>query len=328
VTYGDKTTGFHRLQVGSVAFPSGEFRAITRDLNSYDSVSVSGDGRSIAAVVKQGGYDVYAMSADGIGTARALSSHQDLNFVEWESDNTLLTDDGARLFRVGAESDGTSSVFYEDRQHPFVTGAVRCGPSAIAFTAVGAGKDSNVWLMQKSDSAVRQLTDGVNNFAQFCSPDGQWVYYLDETTHALNRVSAQGGKAERLQGPKQNSIAGLSLDGTLLARFVSASAGPQLLVESASNGQVVRQLTPDASVANATHRPRFLPDGRSVAYIVSDRGVDNIVVQALDGGSARPLTNFTSDHIRDFAFSPRGDQLAVIKGHFDSDAVLLREPRH
>ena len=113
----------------------------------------------------------------------------------------------------------------------------------------------------------------------------------------------------------------------MLARFVSAPAGPQLLVESASNGQVVKQLTPDARVGNATHRPRFLPDGRSIAYVVSDRGVNNIVVQALDGGTARPLTNFTSDHIRDFAFSPRGDQLAVVKGHFDSDAVLLQQAK-
>jgi Tol biopolymer transport system component len=327
VTYGDKATGFHRLQVGSVEFPSGEVRPITRDVNSYDSLSVSGDGESIAAVVKQGGYDAYVMSVDGSGTARALSSHQDLNFVAWESDSTLLTDDGARVLRVATSGDAGDTVVYEDRQHPFVTGAMSCGPSAIAFTAVGAGKDSNVWLMQRTDSGLKQLTNGINNFAQFCSPDGQWVYYLDETTHALNRVSVQGGGTEKLAGPKQNSIAGSSPDGSLLARFVTTAGGAELLIQNASTGHTEKQMKPDARVATAPHAPRFLPDGRSVAYIVSDRGVDNIVVQPLDGGTPRQLTRFASDRIRDFAFSPHGDQIAMVRGHFDSDAVLLQQAK-
>jgi len=39
------------------------------------------------------------------------------------------------------------------------------------------------------------------------------------------------------------------------------------------------------------------------------------------------LTNFTSDRIRTFQFSPDGKTLAVTRLHVVSDVVLLRETR-
>jgi Tol biopolymer transport system component len=68
----------------------------------------------------------------------------------------------------------------------------------------------------------------------------------------------------------------------------------------------------------------FLPSGKAVAYVVREKGVDNLWMQPLDGTPRRPLTHFTAERIAGFAFSKDGSQLGIKRGHADSDAVLLR----
>jgi Tol biopolymer transport system component len=69
----------------------------------------------------------------------------------------------------------------------------------------------------------------------------------------------------------------------------------------------------------------FTPDGKSLAYAIRDKGVDNIWVQPLDGTAGRQITNFTSENIATFQWSPDGKTLAVARTQRTSDVVLLRE---
>ncbi len=67
------------------------------------------------------------------------------------------------------------------------------------------------------------------------------------------------------------------------------------------------------------------PDGKTVAYVIRDQGVDNIWAQPLDGSPGHQITNFTSERIADFQWSPDGKTLAVARTHDTSDVVMLRE---
>jgi len=60
-------------------------------------------------------------------------------------------------------------------------------------------------------------------------------------------------------------------------------------------------------------------------YIIRDQGVDNIFEQPIDGSPGRQITNFTSEHIAQFHWSPDGNALAVARTHNTSDVVLLQE---
>lgn len=80
-----------------------------------------------------------------------------------------------------------------------------------------------------------------------------------------------------------------------------------------------------AGGTGVTNAISFTPDGKSVAYIIRDHGVDNIWVQPLDGSPGRQITNFPSEHIAEFQWSPDGKTLAVARTHDTSDVVLLRE---
>jgi hypothetical protein len=54
-------------------------------------------------------------------------------------------------------------------------------------------------------------------------------------------------------------------------------------------------------------------------------GADNLWLQPLDGSRGRQITNFKSDGISSFRFSPDGKTLGVMSSHGESDVVLLRD---
>jgi len=70
---------------------------------------------------------------------------------------------------------------------------------------------------------------------------------------------------------------------------------------------------------------RFSHDGKSVVYSFRHAGVDDLWSQPLDGTPGKQLTDFKSEHITDFHWSFDGSQLGVIRGHTDSDVVLIRD---
>ena len=69
----------------------------------------------------------------------------------------------------------------------------------------------------------------------------------------------------------------------------------------------------------------FAPAGNAIVYKVREKGVDNLWMQPLDGSAYKQLTHFTAERIARFAFSPDGSQIAIERGHNESDAVLLRD---
>jgi Tol biopolymer transport system component len=91
----------------------------------------------------------------------------------------------------------------------------------------------------------------------------------------------------------------------------------------ANNGQTVKLLDYE--------RPpngwiRFSRDGKGIVYPVSERGIENLWLQPMDGSKGRQLTNFTAEQIGNgFHWSPDGSKLGVIRGHLDSDVILIRD---
>ena len=64
-----------------------------------------------------------------------------------------------------------------------------------------------------------------------------------------------------------------------------------------------------------------------VVYATRDNDLDNLWLQPLDGTQGRQVTDFKSERIRDFHWSFDGKQLAMVRGHTDSDVVLIRDAK-
>jgi len=67
------------------------------------------------------------------------------------------------------------------------------------------------------------------------------------------------------------------------------------------------------------------PGENSVVYVINENGVDNLWVQPLGGAAGHLLTQFGSELITDFHWSPDGKHLAVAREHDVADVVLLSE---
>jgi Tol biopolymer transport system component len=72
---------------------------------------------------------------------------------------------------------------------------------------------------------------------------------------------------------------------------------------------------------------RWTPDGRNLVYIVIRDKITNLVLQPIDGSATRPLTDFKSGSIYNFAFSTDGARLYLARGYDIHDAVIIRNFR-
>jgi Tol biopolymer transport system component len=220
----------------------------------------------------------------------------------------------------------------------------RCGDRYIVLSWAfhGGTNQIHVWRTNADGSNPTQITNGLFASSLVCSTDGKWVYYFDGA--GPKRTPVAGGQTETVPGSKVQGMYAIwgetvSPDGKRLIfnADVNAPDNPQLAlskfaVVSLDSGSPSPPLflQPDPRIARGTgagftNPMTFTPDGKYVAYVVRDQDVDNIFVQSLDGSAGHQITNFTSQHISEFQWSPDGTTLAVARAQNTSDVVLLQE---
>jgi Tol biopolymer transport system component len=194
---------------------------------------------------------------------------------------------------------------------------------AIVFVSI-RGDVRHLWTMDADGRNARQLTDGSGETKPQVTPDGQFVVYNATTDFSMWRVPLAGGTPVRLTDSYAREPA-VSPDGSLIAynlRDRQAAQQWKIVVIPAGGGpprKIFDRQRGDYQIMELN----WTPEGRSITYEVSHRGVSNIWGQPLDGGTAAQLTHFTADYIYGFAWSRLDNQLAVVRGDWDSDVLLL-----
>jgi Tol biopolymer transport system component len=184
----------------------------------------------------------------------------------------------------------------------------------------------NVWREDASGGNLKQLSSDRVAFDPLCSPDSKWVYYLEGGTGKLWRVPIEGGASQKISDLSASGWADVSPDGATAAfATVDHAAGHQtkIALVDTSTGKTRSMLPFERQ--RVTDSFRFSHDGKGVIYDVRANGVDNLWEQSLDGSPGRQLTSFKVEHIWDFRYSPDGRRIALIRGHNDSDVVLMRD---
>jgi Tol biopolymer transport system component len=70
---------------------------------------------------------------------------------------------------------------------------------------------------------------------------------------------------------------------------------------------------------------QWLPNGRELSYIRNEGGYSNIWSYNLDTGESKQITNFNSDQIYSYAWSPDYKQIACQRGSRTSDVIVISE---
>jgi len=348
VRYTEKGPSLRRGQIGLIGRRGGAIQPVTRDVNAYEALTVSADGKVAATVQIRSAQSLTMLAGSGkpVGTsAESMAGTQDVQMVAWTGDGKTLVSDGQSVRRIRPDG-GLESTLLNDA-NGWIAGTAGCGNRyiVVAWSFHGGTNDTAIWRANVDGSNLKQLTSGSFDIHPVCSPDGRWVYYYGGEPHFLMRVPVEGGNPEPVPNSDVPRMFGggaghaVSPDGKLLVfnADVNVPEGPSALSRLAivnldSNAQPTpRLIAPDPRMAggpssdNFNNNLSFAPDGKSVAYIVRDKGVDNIFVQPLDGTPGSQITSFTSDNISHFQWSPDGKTLAVARVHKASDVVLLRE---
>jgi eukaryotic-like serine/threonine-protein kinase len=322
-------------QIGFVRSTGGEIEPITRDTNRYATLTLSADGKTIGTVLMRSYATVSVLSKGEsyFGEPRTVltqaSEFNDWSWLGWSAHGNLLVSSLGRLLALGIDRQNQTQLLADSRA--LIVAPSSCGADYLVLTwALHGGSNSwNIWRTNADGSNPVRLTNGKDDRYPVCSPDQNWVYYVDRADNRICRVPLDGsGKTELIypitQGYSFAPGSSISTDGKTLAIALTGSQEVGVKIAVFDLGSLGSPRMLDAS--HYWGSLQFTPDGRSLAYAIRENGVGNVWVQPLiDGSPAHPITDFKSEQIWSFSLSQDGKRLAVMRGHFDSDVVLLQE---
>jgi serine/threonine protein kinase/Tol biopolymer transport system component len=325
-------TSFSRHEIVEISYRDRKVRAVTHDIGDYGSLSLSADGLMLATVLGQSHFDLFAEPASDPGRSQAqqITTGARLSSFAWTPDGQMILDgDALNLFNP---DNGSKTPLTSPKQDGVAFWPSACANGRyVVFTLMGHGgvRTEPVWRMDAGGGNLKQLSDGKRDWYPVCSPDGKWVYYSDQFNGAkLTRVPLDGGKSERLSELPAYQF-DISPDGKLAAfdTFASPSIAKKQLalvpVDSPGNTKILdlqRSVPTNGAV-------RFAHDGKAVFYNFHDQEAENLWLQPLDDSPGKQITNFKTEQITDFHCSFDGSKLGMLRGHTDSDVVLLEEAK-
>jgi len=323
VTFSNLDLQFRRNQMALITYPGGQFHPITSDTNDYQTVSVASDGSTIAAVMSQPSREVYVSSGDksDYSDARVLPSDDLTNAVSWTKDGRLLLEKDSTTSVAGMDGKVSSSLPQLAGQ-PF-----GCSDGRIVFLRANMQDLSlTIWRSESDGTGLLQLSHGEDDEQPLCSPDAKWVFYTDQTTRTLMKVSLEGGAAVPVSTSQveRRGLYDFSPDGQtlVLGSYDFKVQKPTISLILSDSGKVLRTFEYDV---RHNGRLLFSPDGKAIVYPIRDKGVDNLWLQPLDGGPGHQLTHFDSLKIYSYQWSMDRKQLALVRGDSPSDVVLIKD---
>jgi serine/threonine protein kinase len=322
-------TNFNRAQISYLSYPDGKLSSVTRDTNDYSYLSVAATGRLVSAILSESRWNLYVMPGSGspASQARQLSATAPDTNLGWTKDNQILDDHGNSLHLTNPATGTKAEIATEQGApggNPF---ACADGRYIVFDMAFHAGEPaSHVWRMDAAGGGLKQLTTGTEENHAECSSDGRWVYYIERSNEQnLMKVPIDGGPAQTVSTLPVVNQFDISPDGKLAVFETLQHSGEhkeKLAIVSTESGQPDQSLDFEHELFGP---PRFSPDGKGVVYASRENGVDNLWSQPIDGSKGRYITDFKTEHIYDFHWSFDGKQLAMVRGHTDSDVVLIRD---
>ncbi len=196
--------------------------------------------------------------------------------------------------------------------------------NSIFFTSNRTG-EMHVWRMNADGSNQTKITDKNGGMPMFASPDGLFLYYLHGIERTLWRVSTNGGGEELVLKKEKNRFA-ISPDGSTIVYGEKQDEEKFFILASVSDRQTTRKIKyPNATMS--MHEIAFLPDGKSLIYILSDSAFGNYSLWFQTLEKIEPpskIADLGSKEVTSFAVSPDGKKILIVQGDWKHDAVLLK----
>lgn len=321
-------------------FPSSqEWRRVTNDNNSYRMVSLTRDGKTIISIQENRLATIWlsdAVSSPTQSTAQKFPIMSRNAFrqitdsigtfyqIAWLPGGQLIysaTDDGREmLFTVGtdgANARGLTSGEDDVRIYPSVTG----DGQHICFLSSRSGT-RQVWRIDPRGKNPTRMSDSSLpiGIARILRDNSTVIYVALRSGVSVLLKQGPDGQITELNGAETGFFA-ISPDEKLMAIETMDMTTRKYRIElrSMDNGQVLRSFD-----FQPVEHLIFTPDGKNLAYDTVTGEVSQVMIQPLAGGEPYALTDFQTDRIFSFDWSPDGNRLAIIRGKELNDAVMIK----
>jgi serine/threonine protein kinase/Tol biopolymer transport system component len=328
-------------QLWHVSYPDGATKRLTNDLNNYVGVSIAGQSDSLVTVRYDQSSYVWVMQSANAPPPGAPNSK---GFALDASQARQITSGGAKYYSCAwtpdgrivyaADASGTRDLWIMDQdgshQKQLTSDAgsnfqpeVSPDGRYIVFVSDRNSGKQNIWRMDSDGSHPTQLTNTELNRNPLVTPDGKWIVYtsMGRVSPTIWKMPIEGGTAVQIVD-KYSTTPSISPDGKFIACYYwdeTPESQLAIAIVPFEGGAPIKKFNLPSMFV------RWSPDGRGLVYIDNRGGVSNLWMQPLDEGQPVQLTNFQTDQIFYFDWSPDGKQLSLARGTATSDVVLFSD---
>lgn len=320
-------------QVWHLSYPEGGSENITNDFNNYQSISVTSDGTTLAAVrVEQSAHIWISATEDGSHLTQlthGIEGYDGVYGLDYLSNGNVVYEstpgEKGQVWSVASNGGDPKQLLTN-------SGSSAASPDGkyVVFQSVDDAGSIGLFKYDIGNGQKTRLTTGRDTWMTF-SPDSRWVIFSRwENEAALWKVSVDGGEAVKLTDLSGYALApAVSADGKVIA-FHWAKRDQKNTSEIGimpfEGGNLLKTLTIPKRPPPGYGKPilQWTPDGKAINYADFHENASNIWRQPLDGGLPIRVTNFNDQQIFNFSYSPEGEQLALSRGTYARDVVLLK----
>ena len=304
---------------------SGAVEPLTNDSQTYSALSLDETASRLIGTTVREDFRLNLINVENASDKKVLFDASTSNFAP---DGKIIFSSTAtgneEIWSINVDGSGQKQLTNDSADDSKPVGSP--SDNVIYFASNRSGT-VQIWRMNADGSNQTQFTTSEGGYPLLVTPDGQYVYYQHGLDKSLRRVSKDGKMTETLWEKGAYRFA-VSPDGTKAAFVEKSSSGRILKIISTADKKTVEIFQP-AVAEYKMPEVAWMPDGKSLVYILMDENYENhsLWLQPLGGQQPQKISDLGDEEIAEssgFSVSPDGKSVAYIQGGWRHDAVLLK----
>ena len=317
-------------QFAIVSVPSGEFRRVTNDAASYEGLSLTAEAHTFGTrIVSTGSRVDYLKASNGTLWNSASSSHW-IDYLNWSDDKhiamievsgeipgiTLLDRDSGKFSPI--DSPKGTGVF------PF--GLAICSDQIVFISSPPSAKSPHLARMNADSTGVTPISGTEGAIEPSCGTHNTVRYMVQEL--AAGKASAwevplEGGNPRKIMDLPSTISPAYSSDGKIAACQIHSKGQWAIAIKDVKSQRTLRELNLNGFRGGDTLH--FSRDDKAVVYVQNLGHELALVYVPVDGSAPHVLAKLGQEKIKDFSWSPSGQEIAVLRSISRSDVALISD---